>query len=99
MVNEGWRKQGSQSWKGSFASKSGRVTKRIERRSKTERVTEMIERRNIPSFAKDLPPRVQVDGDDVEMFDRKAAVLKMLKQPQKERRSDNLDENGYMSAQ
>ena len=98
-VKEGLRKQGSQSWEDSLASKTGRVAEMIERRSKTGRVTERIARRNIPCLVKGRPPRVQVDGDDVEMLDPKAAVLKMLEQPQREFWSDNLDGDGDVSAQ
>ena len=75
-------KQSSQSWEGSLASKTGRVTKTIVRSNIS------------PCLEKGHPPRVQVDGDDVEMFDPKAAVLRMLKEPQKETWSDNLDLDG-----
>ena len=63
---------------------TGRVPEKIERRSNTGRVTEKIKMRDITGLAKGRPPRVQVKGDDVGMFDPKAAVMKMLKQPQKE---------------
>ena len=59
----------------------------------------MIVRRSIPCLAKGRPPRVQVDGNDVEMFDPKSAVLEMLKQPEKETWSDNLDWDGDVSVQ
>ena len=44
----------------------------------------MIKRRENTGLAKGRPPRVQVKGDDAEMFDPKAAVMKMVKQTQKE---------------
>ena len=40
------------------------------------------------------PPRVHVEGDDVEMRDPKAAVLKMLRKPQKETWSESEDREG-----
>ena len=79
-------KQGLQRWECFLATKTGRVK-------------EMVARRSIPCLAKSRPPRVRGDGDDVEMFDPKAAVLEMLKKPQKETWSDNLDWDGEVSVQ
>ena len=62
-------------------------------------MTEKIARRNKLILAKVRPPRVQLERDDEEMFDPKAAVLKMLKQPQKEIWSDNLDGDVDVSVQ
>ena len=81
VVREDLRTTGSQSWEGTLASKKVMGT-------------EMIERRNKPFLAKIRAPRVEVDGEDDEMFDPKAAVMEMLKIPQKERWSESLDLNG-----
>ena len=53
----------------------------------------------MPCLAKSRPPRVRGNGDDVEMFDPKAAVLEMLKKPQKETWTDNLERDGDVSVQ
>ena len=84
-MKEDLGKQGSQSWEGSLATKTGREK-------------EMVARRSIPCLAKSRTPRVRGDGDDVEMFDPKAAVLEMLKKPRKETWSDNLERDGDVSA-
>ena len=63
---------------------AGSVPEKIEKRSSMGRMTDKIKMRYISGFAKGRPPRVHVKGDDVDMFDPKAAVLKMLNQPQKE---------------
>ena len=75
------RNMGSQSWEGTLASKK-------------RRVTEMIERRNNPTLSDVRPPRVQVEWDDEDMSDPKAAVIEMLKTPQKEKWSERLDLDG-----
>ena len=66
---------------------------------------EMIERRrNNPTLSEVNHPKVCVDQDDEEMLDAKAAVMKMLKTPQKELSSEtdvvNKDytENGEVNA-
>ena len=71
------RKMGSQSWKGTVASKKG--------------TTETLERRIHPNLSEVRPPSVQVEWDDEDMRDSKAAVMEMLKTPQTETLSDSLD--------
>ena len=45
------------------------------------------------------PPRVHVEGDDVEMLNPKAAVLEMLRWPQKDTWSDSEDRDGDVREQ
>ena len=62
--------------------------------SKMGMETKMTVSRKALFQASDRPPRVQVEGDDVEMKDPKAAVLEMLGKPPNETWSESEDRDG-----